>query len=201
MGERSFWCQEVRAERIASRMELFAGILKGKRSLHVGCADWPLYDPATNLHCALMRDGYAIDGYDPRSDAILEMNKECSRWLSGRLYDDLSQVGEYEVVLAPEVIEHVENAGLFLQSMDNVLENGGTLVLTAPNALSASAAERGHWEPGTYFEIVHPDHVCWYSPYTLSHIVRKTLNYVIERVGVVEPNDTSAFVVARKYVD
>jgi 2-polyprenyl-3-methyl-5-hydroxy-6-metoxy-1,4-benzoquinol methylase len=198
VGARNFWCQEVKAERVQHRMRLFNELLNGKRSLHVGCADWPLYDPATNLHCALLREGHAVDGYDQRSEALVEMNKECSRWLSGRLYDDLAQVGTYQCVLVPETIEHTENAGMFLQSMDDVLEPGGMLVLTAPNALSSRIVNYFNWAGDDYTEIVHPDHNCWYSVYTLTNLVRKVLGYTIERAGVVEPEETSCFVVSRK---
>ena len=68
----------------------------------------------------------------------------------------------------PEVIEHVDNVALFLQQLDQVK---GKLIITAPCAYKLSGNFRE--ENGLYIETVHPDHNCWYSPYTLKNVINK----------------------------
>ncbi len=75
----------------------------------------------------------------------------------------------FEVVIAGEVIEHVSNPGRLLASCASVLKPGGQLVITTPNAA------RLHNVGFALFglELVHPDHVAWFSPTTLAGALRR----------------------------
>jgi len=69
----------------------------------------------------------------------------------------------FDLIVAGEVIEHVRNPGLFIESSGGLLRDGGRLVLTTPNALryyNPIPAIAGR-------ELVHPQHLTWYSPHTL----------------------------------
>jgi hypothetical protein len=78
---------------------------------------------------------------------------------------DVARVGARpaELLIVSDVIEHVDAAGPFLDGLHALVAPGGTMILTAPNAcrlLNAAAALGGR-------ELVHPDHVAWYSWHTL----------------------------------
>jgi hypothetical protein len=72
-----------------------------------------------------------------------------------------------EVVLAGEIIEHLDAPGAFLEAMRPLVAPGGTLLLTTPNASgflnSAAALARR--------EVNHPDHVLLFSYRTLTNLL------------------------------
>jgi SAM-dependent methyltransferase len=73
----------------------------------------------------------------------------------------------FDTVIAGEVIEHVRNVGRFLDSTAELLAPGGSLVITTPNALRYYNAIPALIRK----ELIHPDHVAWYSPQTLRRAV------------------------------
>jgi SAM-dependent methyltransferase len=83
-----------------------------------------------------------------------------------------------DVVVAGEIIEHVESPGLFLRSVRPLLAESGRLVVTTPNAyrlpgfLALTLGE----------ELIHPDHVGIHSVHTLRELGRRC-GYRVERLG------------------
>jgi len=75
----------------------------------------------------------------------------------------------FDVIVAGEIIEHVRNVGLFLDAAASLLRPGGRLIVTTPNALrfyNPVPAVMG-------FELVHPDHLAWFSPHTLAQAIER----------------------------
>lgn len=78
----------------------------------------------------------------------------------------LPRIDRLQLVIASEVIEHLSNAGHFL---DMVRKYNIPMVLTTPNGGSSILQ---HWlRKG--IEQVAGDHVCWYSWHTLKTLVEK----------------------------
>lgn len=150
------------------RLDVFAALCAEKRVLHVGCVDWPITDLNRSLHLQL--DAHCqLDGFDIHGEAFSLMQPH----LKGRLYSDWADVTQgYDVVLAPEVMEHVPDVQGFLQQLDAV--GAQQYILTVPDAYSCF---RRHFDYNsgaqTFVEVVHPDHNCWYTPYTLANVLRK----------------------------
>lgn len=71
-----------------------------------------------------------------------------------------------EIVIAGEVIEHLSNAGHFL---DLLKKYECPIILTTPNAFSEIATNAVH----KGFEEVNREHVCWYSYQTLSVLLER----------------------------
>jgi SAM-dependent methyltransferase len=74
-----------------------------------------------------------------------------------------------EVVVAGELLEHLDAPGDFLEAVKALVAPGGLLVLTTPNAHSltnALAAVAGR-------ELVNPDHVSWLSWRTLQTLLAR----------------------------
>ena len=82
----------------------------------------------------------------------------------------------FDVVWAGEVIEHLSNAGAFLDAARRHLRPGGTLVLTTPNAFAVSNfIYRVGGRPR-----VNKGHTCWYDEVTLSQLLRRHGFSVVE---------------------
>lgn len=118
--------------------------------------------------------------------------------LRGKVLWDTLPLKKYDLLLVPEVIEHVENCGEFLRSLEPLMHSGSELLVTAPNAFCASHMQRNREEAGNFIEIVHPDHNGWYSLYTLPNLIRKIYGEKMElvEVGLLE-GDTMVFVRGR----
>jgi SAM-dependent methyltransferase len=68
-----------------------------------------------------------------------------------------------EVVLAGELLEHLDRPGAFLEAVKQLVVPGGTLVLTTPNGHALTNVLAGI----AGRELVNPDHVGWFSWRTL----------------------------------
>jgi SAM-dependent methyltransferase len=74
-----------------------------------------------------------------------------------------------EVVLAGELLEHLDQPGRFLEAVKSISAPGGALVLTTPNAHALTntlGALAGR-------ELVNPDHVSWLSWRTLQTLLAR----------------------------
>jgi hypothetical protein len=153
------------------RATFFTQFLAGKRVLHIGYADWPITDVTANLHVLLDPVCARLDGVDPHDEAAAAIRPH----VKGELFASLAEVvGSYDVVLIPEVIEHVGNLEAFFAEVDRI--DFKTALITAPDAYSCMSRHfdlvRGGAEE-TFVEVVHPDHNCWFTPYTLWNLVTK----------------------------
>jgi hypothetical protein len=149
--------------RDGERIEFFKKFVTDKRVLHVGFVDYPKPRPQKSLHISLAPFCKVLDGVDPNVEFAESLRVE-----NGKFFKDWTKIkDEYDVILVPEVIEHVDNVRGFLEIFDNYK---GILIITAPDAhlLQHHFTEM---ENGTFQERVHSDHKCWYSPYTLSNTI------------------------------
>jgi SAM-dependent methyltransferase len=123
---------------------------------------------------------YGIDS-DERGLEILR-----SRGFGDLFIGDLESLDEceldetFDVVVAGEMIEHLNNPGLFLAGVKRFLTKDSKLLITTINAYCAMRyflyAVRGK---GGTNEPVHPDHVAYYS--------FSTLSLLLERHGFADP--------------
>jgi hypothetical protein len=149
-----------------SRLDFLKSLVTDLKVLHVGFVDYPITKPKKNLHLNIASVCGRIDGIDPN---VTDEIKSILSVPNGNIYDSWNDVpNDYDVIIVPEVIEHVDNVALFLQQLDQVK---GKLIITAPCAYKLNNNFRE--ENGVYIETVHPDHNCWYTPYTLKNVINK----------------------------
>ena len=161
-----------------SRLEVFTALCAGKRVLHVGCADWPITDPRTSLHIRLEEHCAALDGLDLHAEALDELRP----FVKGRLFTDFAEVTDaYDVVLVPEVMEHVPDVAGFLAQLEAV--ESGCCLISVPDAFQCRSRHFDYLaDSATLVEVVHPDHNVWYTPYTFSNTIRKYSGFNVERM-------------------
>jgi SAM-dependent methyltransferase len=75
----------------------------------------------------------------------------------------------FDVVVAGEVIEHLDEPGPFLRAMLELTGPDGVLVVTTPNAYRLL----NFIAPLTGSELVHQDHTAWHSPQTLRTLLER----------------------------
>jgi SAM-dependent methyltransferase len=95
----------------------------------------------------------------------------------------LNGAGPFEVIVAGDIIEHLNNPGAMLAAMKSRLSRDGVFIISTPNAFrwyNPILATVGH-------EFNHPDHTAWFSFLTLKtlagrHGYRVIRWYVMNKV-------------------
>jgi mannosyltransferase OCH1-like enzyme len=161
------------------RVAVLQSLCQGKRVLHVGCADWPITDPKTSLHLQLESVCAALDGVDPHVEALEQLAPYITK---GSLFSELSDAtGSYDVVLCPEVMEHVPNVSDFLRDLEAI--DAETFLISVPDAFQCRGRHFDYlMDAQTFVEVVHPDHNVWYTPYTFANTIRKYSSLNIEKM-------------------
>lgn len=157
---------------VVDRRRFLPDVAHGKRVVHLGCVDEHLtisrYGTGSLLHEQLAQNTKELVGVDI-SGTGLELLRELvpGTYVQGDVHqlNSLDLPDSCDLVLAPEIIEHLAGPSLFLDELRQyLLRSGATAVITTPNAYSWThnvrfAVRRREW--------VHPDHRVVYSPTTL----------------------------------
>lgn len=163
---------------LVDRSDYLVAAAAGRRVVHVGFVDsgcWDYHDRFDSwLHAHLDRSAASLVGLDldePGVARAVEMGfaahaVDCSD------AEAVAAIGlePAEIVVAGEIIEHLDDSGSFLEGLHSLVEPGGRLVVTTPNAsglLNAGAAALAG------YEVNHPDHVTLYSCFTLTNLLER----------------------------
>ncbi len=185
----AFFVQRFEGLPVVPRTEFLVDLARGRRVLHFGFLDHPLTAEKLRsgalLHAHLGRVAAALHGLDVDPAAIELYRRESGDTANGvldietDLPVDPALAGRFDLVLFPEILEHLRNPGRALERLrDLALANGGAEVcVTAPNALATKGAAFAL----DGVELVHPDHYAYYSPHTLRHLLESS-GFEVERL-------------------
>jgi len=167
---------QIEVSDVEDRRAWLAEHCVGRSVLHVGCCDVPIFDANNNLHIFLSRQTDRLDGLDVSEEGIEVLR----RHVDGEYFTDAAAVTrEYDLVLAPEVLEHTINPGEFLSGIFSIPAT--KYLITVPHI---QWYERTRREGGSFYEEVHGDHKAWYSPYTLLNTLRPFIDEERDEVEV-----------------
>ena len=154
------------------RVDLIKQMCSGKRVLHLGCTNYPYTEDAIGADMLLQFDLeklaseiWAIDADEEGID-ILRAHGSTNLIHGDLEHLEKSQIpgGPFDVIIAGEIIEHLNNPGLFLKGVQRFMGPDTELILTTVNAYCGMRffyygirGRRGRAEP------IHPDHVAYYS--------------------------------------
>jgi 2-polyprenyl-3-methyl-5-hydroxy-6-metoxy-1,4-benzoquinol methylase len=177
-----FFVQKMNIKLFNNRIDFFIENCKDKSVLHFGCTDWPIFNPNNNLHISLSKHTTSIDGFDIDIEGIENLKK----YVNQNYFSDYSKVYEqkYDICLVPETIEHVGNVEDFLNKISKI--NASKFLITAPNCFSKERLKNYYKKNKLFIEVVHPDHNCWYSPYTLKNQIEKYSTLKVMQIYLLE---------------
>ncbi|MEA3296510.1 MAG: glycosyltransferase [candidate division Zixibacteria bacterium] len=161
---------------IDNRKQFTVDFCKGKRVLHIGCVDTGIMEQRilknNFLHYHIGQVAKNLVGVDINEDGIKHLsdagydvhllNIETDDELLKKLSRDV------DVIVIPEVIEHLDNAGMALNNLKACGFRGDILIST-PNAFSYRTFQL----LANNVELVHPDHNYYYSVTTLTTLLGK----------------------------
>lgn len=166
---------------LVQRVEFIREACRGRKVLHLGCTNWPYTREALEnnslLHLELSGLASELWGFD-FDQAGLDVLAE--KGVPNLYRADLEKLDEvevdevFDVIVAGEIIEHLNNPGLFLQGVKRFMNDRSTLIITTVNAYCGfRTIYYGLRGKGGRAEPVHPDHVAYYSYSTLSLLLAR----------------------------
>lgn len=187
----SIFVQQFRelSQRSVNREEYLVDASRGKKVLHFGFLDSPFSEERIRsgelLHLKIKHVASQLYGIDNDRESL-----ERYRQLTGDGNNDIGDAQKdlqheidsraYDIILFPEILEHLRNPGLALANLKQLCVKGEKvkLCVTVPNAYYAGvllAALDGN-------EIVHPEHYYYFSPATLRKLLHDAGFTVVEMV-------------------
>jgi len=166
---------------LVQRLEFIKRVSTGKRVLHLGCTNWPYtieaIDAGTLLHKDLADVSRELYGFDYDQEGIDVLASKSYNNLYRADHENLDEVAldtQFDVIIAGEMIEHLNNPGRFLHGIKRFMNRETRLVITTINAYSGMRfLVYGLRGQGGNLEPVHPDHVSYYSYSTLKLILQR----------------------------
>jgi 2-polyprenyl-3-methyl-5-hydroxy-6-metoxy-1,4-benzoquinol methylase len=162
---------------LVDRFDFLRELGAGRRVVHVGFVDAGCVGANTEagawLHEHLARDarqlvGLVVDAAGDeraRAQGYEAHVVDCRDAASVRALD----LEPADVVVAGEVIEHLDDAGAFLDGLHALVADGGMLAVTTPNATGLVNA----FASLANYEVNHPDHVTMFTCRTLDAMLRR----------------------------
>lgn len=182
-----------------SRLQFLLDRCRGKDILHLGCTNEGHTDTlnagGSLLHSRLIQVSKHVTGVDIDSTGIFKMRALNIEDVYVGDVEHLQEMTEladkrFDLVIAGEIVEHLNNPGLALQGVKGLLRPGGRLIITVPSAFSFAIV----WRTLTRYEYVNFDHNYYFSGKTLSTLLKKN-GYEIHELATytLQPNKSKSW--------
>jgi 2-polyprenyl-3-methyl-5-hydroxy-6-metoxy-1,4-benzoquinol methylase len=161
-------------KRKGNRNSIIERYIKGKNVLDIGCVDHDFEESMKSrgddfLHAFISKKAKKCLGIDIEKKEIEKMNEYGYKCLHANA-ENFNLGKKFDVIVAGEIIEHLYNAGKFLESVKRHMNKESVFILTTPNPFFfkyiLKAVIKGKPE-------LRHDHTCIFDPQTLSYLMEK----------------------------
>lgn len=180
--ERIRWWHRLPRGRPVERHEALIEAARGRRVVHVGFVDELMASKIAQevwLHARLAAVASSLVGLDSSEEGVAAARAEGyeAYVVDAQSAEAVRALGlpRADVVIAGEIIEHLDAPGPFLRAMH---EAAPELVVTTPNAYRLL----NFIAPISGSELIHPDHTSWQSPSTLRTLLERA-GWEVERIS------------------
>jgi hypothetical protein len=170
---------------VGERDKFLSHISRDRSVVHIGCTDWPdqisQIQKGNFLHIKLLKVARIVVGLDIDIQGVanLQLTYPKENFIVGNIGTDTEVQNKIiklapEVIVIPDVIEHVENAREFLSGLKHCLDsinvrgaNQTTAIITTPNAYALKT-----FIPSLVgLDFTHPDHCLLHNEVTIRHVL------------------------------
>jgi 2-polyprenyl-3-methyl-5-hydroxy-6-metoxy-1,4-benzoquinol methylase len=176
-------------------MDFVLNRCKGKTVLHLGCVDEGLATERIKsgelLHFKLIDVATQVWGVDISKEGIRLLQEHEANNLVLANIEQINQIEKlrghsFDIILLTEVLEHLNNPGLFLQGAKKLFYSNTIMIITVPNELRLTGLKRQI----KGYEFVHPDHNYWFS----YNVINLANGFVVQIEG-----SAACFMIPRKF--
>ncbi len=163
-----------------TQIDLLCQLVKEKKVIHLGCVDHNVETVKHKikrkkwLHSRLCKSATRCHGIDIEKKGIAYIKEKlgfkdttCTNIFSDTFAEIVSGE-EWDYLLIPEVLEHIEEPTGFLRAIRERYRYGfSRILITVPNGISKdnfNFARKG-------MEVINSDHRYWFTPFTLAKTV------------------------------
>jgi 2-polyprenyl-3-methyl-5-hydroxy-6-metoxy-1,4-benzoquinol methylase len=157
------------------RFPIIKEYVKDKSVLDIGCVSnhkkrhWNF----GKLHKFLVKYSKKVVGLDINKEGVKQLSAEGYNIIYGNA-ENFKLNEKFDVIVAGELIEHLNNQGLFLENCYNHLKENGYLLLTTPNVFGIRRIISAIFRCLTLSEFkVNPEHTLWHDKNTLIQICKR----------------------------
>jgi SAM-dependent methyltransferase len=183
-------------KQIIDKNELILDLCRGKNVLDLGCID---HSAATALelgnnwlHKQIKDVAYHVIGIDILEEDTNKLNDIGFEIICADVENfDLGRT--YDVIVAGDLIEHLSNIGLFLNSVRNHMHEDTILIITTPNPFNIEQTMSAIFDNVTH---VNYQHTTWLSPHNFWELSIRHNLFIVDFYWV---NTRFHFKVIRKY--
>lgn len=152
------------------RIPIILGYTKGKDVLDIGCVDHEASKENSDewLHKKICDTAKSVLGLDNNEKEAKKLQPRYNIVCANAQTVDLGR--KFDCIVAGELLEHLENPGIFLENMKRHLRTGGCIILTTPNP----------FYPVNFFHILmrrspcpNPEHTCWFCDMTIYQLLKR----------------------------
>jgi 2-polyprenyl-3-methyl-5-hydroxy-6-metoxy-1,4-benzoquinol methylase len=180
-----------------NRLNYIMSECANKSVLHLGCSGSPTtiarFKSDCLLHKNLLKVTKELYGIDIDKSSIEYLRNQGIEKLFIANVEHLEEIKfdkSFEIVLAGELIEHLDNVGLMLREVKKFLKSDGVLLISVPNAFAIKHILRAIVRK----DVSMPDHNYYFSYKTLRSLLKKygfvimssATFYISERDGYVK---------------
>ena len=168
--------EKMEKVRLVDRIKLIQRYCRGKKVLDVGCVGHTV--PPTHplwLHKYITEGADYVLGIDIEAEKVKRMRKQ---GYNAIVADALTcKLGEkFDVIVAGQIIEHLDNPGIFLENMKKHLSKGGVLIISTDNAHGAMFVRDYLLKPPN----INPQHCMFFSRETMKALLDRHDLEVVE---------------------
>ena len=166
--------KEVYVIKIDEVLSFVSSYVKDKSVLDVGCVEHDvknIHKGRIWVHDYLKSVANDVIGLDYLKKSVDELNKRGYKIVCQNA-ENIKLDKKFDVVFAGEIIEHLSNPGLFLESVKKCLNKNSLLIITTPNAFSINRLVRILFLKTNNPEC-NSEHVLYHSPQTLDQLLSR----------------------------
>lgn len=156
--------------RYAELVDEIERLVVGRRVLDVGCGQGQFVD-------FMVRRGWETLGIELSESAMAVCNQFALPVKRIDVFDPALAKESFDFITLFEVIEHIPAPLQMVRQIEQLLKPGGILYLTTPNFNSMDRRVLG-----ASWQVVHPEHIMYFTPYTLKNLLRRYTHFEILRL-------------------